>query len=314
MPYYQHVARDAGSQRVGILSLHGTLNLAPRINTRKSSRCEPLAIPFTPPSPPLGRIIHRNDRNPGTRFDDIRNRSKRVQTVSNDWRNEGKKKGNCCMTQAAQGAVRLEGDVITANGSILSGQVGNHGDTISLDDETSVCSCCCSGFQKKRRRPRFTVRRSPGKISHLLPMQQLPTLNVRSELRPPPLTPLLQLPPLHQHRASIWRPSTGVSSTFSQQQLPRRVSVWEALPLPPRNKKDGQISREDREESERRESFFDPLQRISILQGIAIAPIACLSILTIASNRTAMSLTFAKSENFFRFFFHSCCISRFVFV
>ncbi|XP_076389697.1 TWIK-related acid-sensitive K[+] channel 6 isoform X1 [Megachile rotundata] len=104
---------------------------------------------------------------------------------------------------AAQGAVRLEGDVITANGSILSGQVGNHGDTISLDDETSVCSCRCSGFQKKRRRPRFTVRRSPGKISHLLPMQQLPTLNMRSELRPPPLTPLLQLAPLHQHRASI---------------------------------------------------------------------------------------------------------------
>lgn len=152
------------------------------------------------------------------------------------------------MTQAAQGAVRLEGDVITANGSILSGQVGNHGDTISLDDETSVCSCCCSGFQKKRRRPRFTVRRSPGKISHLLPMQQLPTLNVRSDLRPPPLTPLLQLPPLHQHRASIWRPSAGVGDKFSQQQqqLPRRVSVWEPLPLlPRRNKKDGQISRKD---------------------------------------------------------------------
>ena len=117
---------------------------------------------------------------------------------------ERKKKKKIVMTQAAQGAVRLEGDVITANGSILSGQVGNHGETISLDDETSVCSCCCSGFQKKRRRPRFTVRRSPGKISHLLPMQQLPTLNARSsELRPPPLTPLLQLPPLHQHRASI---------------------------------------------------------------------------------------------------------------
>ncbi|OAD58817.1 Two pore potassium channel protein sup-9 [Eufriesea mexicana] len=105
--------------------------------------------------------------------------------------------------QAAQGAVRLEGDVITANGSILSGQVGNHGDTISLDDETSVCSCCCSGFQKKRRRPRFTVRRSPGKISHLLPMEPLSTLDEASDLRPPPLTPLLQLPPLHQHRASI---------------------------------------------------------------------------------------------------------------
>ncbi|CAK9829995.1 Two pore potassium channel protein sup-9 [Anthophora retusa] len=117
--------------------------------------------------------------------------------------------------QAAQGAVRLEGDVITANGSILAGQVGNHGDTISLDDETSVCSCRCSGFQKKRRRPRFTVRRSPGKISHLLPMQQLPTLNMRSEQRSPPLTPLLQRSALHQQR--------GIP--LPQQQLPRRESV-----------------------------------------------------------------------------------------
>ncbi|KAK2582818.1 hypothetical protein KPH14_008905 [Odynerus spinipes] len=106
--------------------------------------------------------------------------------------------------QAAQGAVRLEGDVITANGSILSGRVGNHGETVSLDDEASVCSCRCSGFQKKRRRPRFTVRRSPGKISHLLPMQQLPQPSERAEVRPPPpLTPLLQLSTLHQHRASI---------------------------------------------------------------------------------------------------------------
>ncbi|CAK9820712.1 Two pore potassium channel protein sup-9 [Anthophora plagiata] len=116
--------------------------------------------------------------------------------------------------QAAQGAVRLEGDVITANGSILAGQVGNHGDTISLDDEMSVCSCRCSGFQKKRRRPRFTVRRSPGKISHLLPMQQLPTLNMRSEQRSPPLTPLLQRSALHQQRAIPLL-----------QQLPRRESV-----------------------------------------------------------------------------------------
>ena len=69
--------------------------------------------------------------------------------------------------------MRLEGDVITANGSILSGQLGTQGETISLDDETSVCSCRCSGFYTRRRRPRFTVRRSPGKILHLLPMQPL---------------------------------------------------------------------------------------------------------------------------------------------
>ncbi|KAF7406019.1 hypothetical protein HZH68_005388 [Vespula germanica] len=105
--------------------------------------------------------------------------------------------------QAVQEAVRLEGDVITANGSILSERVGNHGETVSLDDEASVCSCRCTGFQKKRRRPRFTVRRSPGKISHLLPMQQFSQPNQRAELRPPQLTPLLQLQTLHQHRASI---------------------------------------------------------------------------------------------------------------
>ncbi|XP_066600245.1 two pore potassium channel protein sup-9 [Prorops nasuta] len=106
--------------------------------------------------------------------------------------------------QAAQGAVRLEGDVITANGSILSGQVGNHYDTVSLDDDTSVCSCRCSGYQKKRRRPRFAIRRSSGKILHLLPMQQISMLSKRKKIHPPLLTPLL--PPIsqiQQHRASI---------------------------------------------------------------------------------------------------------------
>lgn len=140
---------------------------------------------------------------------------------------------NFVILQAAQGAVRLEGDVITANGSILSGQLGTQGDTISLDDDVSVCSCRCSGFYKKRRRPRFTVRRSPGKISHLLPMQPLaPGSSIDDEttpdydeyhhhhhhyqpselvdlplneysLRPASLAPLLQLPPIYQHRASI---------------------------------------------------------------------------------------------------------------
>jgi potassium channel subfamily K protein len=112
-----------------------------------------------------------------------------------------------CVSQAAQGAVRLEGDVITANGSILSCQIGNHGNAMSLDDETSVCSCRCSDFQRKRRRPRFTVRRSPGMISHLLPMQHLSTQNVhgdgKGKLRSTAVTPLLQMPSLHQHRASI---------------------------------------------------------------------------------------------------------------
>lgn len=122
------------------------------------------------------------------------------------------------MFQAAQGAVRLEGDVITANGSILSGQYGQV-ETISLDDEASVCSCRCTGFYNRPHKQRFTVRRSPGKISHLLPMQPLVTgssidddtpdefyhnlTEPQYTLRPPSLAPLLQLPPIYQHRASI---------------------------------------------------------------------------------------------------------------
>lgn len=93
--------------------------------------------------------------------------------------------------------------MITANGSILSGQMGNQGDTISLyDDDTSVCSCRCSGFYRKRRRPGYTVRRPPSKISHLLPMQQFTTTNYRDDIHPLPLTPIL-LPTIYQHRASI---------------------------------------------------------------------------------------------------------------
>ena len=57
-------------------------------------------------------------------------------------------------------------------------------------------------------------------------------------------------------------------------------------------------------ESERRESFFDPLQRISIIKGIAIAPYR-LSILTIASNRIAISITFENIKISFDFFFFS---------
>ncbi|KAK6626651.1 Two pore potassium channel protein sup-9 [Polyplax serrata] len=74
--------------------------------------------------------------------------------------------------QAAQGAVRLEGDVITANGSIISGHIP--GETSSVEDVASVCSCSCTCLpHRSRSRYRYTVRRSPGKIAHLLPLQTL---------------------------------------------------------------------------------------------------------------------------------------------
>lgn len=55
------------------------------------------------------------------------------------------------MIKALQVAVRLEGDVITANGSILSGHIGH--DSASLNgDNTSICSCHCACFRASRRK------------------------------------------------------------------------------------------------------------------------------------------------------------------
>ncbi len=69
---------------------------------------------------------------------------------------------------AARTAVRLEGDVITANGSIISGQQEHP----EYSDITSVCSCSCYNLRARARGKahRYTVTRSPGKIGHLLPM------------------------------------------------------------------------------------------------------------------------------------------------
>ncbi|KAK8765522.1 hypothetical protein V5799_031871 [Amblyomma americanum] len=64
---------------------------------------------------------------------------------------------------AAQEAVRLEGDVITADGSVVSGHGG--GDHSDTDDVTSVCSCTCYAHGSSRppqpQQPRYSLRYSP---------------------------------------------------------------------------------------------------------------------------------------------------------
>ena len=100
---------------------------------------------------------------------------------------------------AARTAVRLEGDVITANGSIISGQHENP----EYSDLTSVCSCSCYNF-RARGKNRYTVTRSPGKISHLLPMQTL-NQGVRDEIYSytDDTNSILQYQMMRQKRASI---------------------------------------------------------------------------------------------------------------
>lgn len=71
--------------------------------------------------------------------------------------------------QALQGAVRLEGDVITANGSIISGHLGHrihidpnekyypphlqHEESVSQEGESgSMCSCTCGCFKASKQK------------------------------------------------------------------------------------------------------------------------------------------------------------------
>lgn len=56
------------------------------------------------------------------------------------------------MVQALQGSVKLEGDVITANGSILSGYEGHDGQSFSGSNLSSMCSCRCACFSAKRHK------------------------------------------------------------------------------------------------------------------------------------------------------------------
>ncbi|XP_067619588.1 two pore potassium channel protein sup-9 [Eurosta solidaginis] len=72
--------------------------------------------------------------------------------------------------QALQVAVKLEGDVITANGSILSGYEGREVTSNSSESTTSMCSCSCARFSANRhKKHQFKARRSPSHIRHLLP-------------------------------------------------------------------------------------------------------------------------------------------------
>ena len=69
---------------------------------------------------------------------------------------------------AAQTAVRLDGDVITANGNVVSQAQENP----EYNDHVSVCSCSCYTLRSKAKH-RYKVTRSPTRISHLLPMNSI---------------------------------------------------------------------------------------------------------------------------------------------
>ncbi|KRF83274.1 two pore potassium channel protein sup-9 isoform X4 [Drosophila virilis] len=72
--------------------------------------------------------------------------------------------------QALQVAVKLEGDVITSNDSILSGYEGQDVESLNGTNTSSMCSCRCICLNGNRhKKQQYKLRRSPTHIRHLLP-------------------------------------------------------------------------------------------------------------------------------------------------
>ncbi|EDW16729.2 uncharacterized protein Dmoj_GI10691, partial [Drosophila mojavensis] len=90
-------------------------------------------------------------------------------------------KSSLWTNEALQVAVKLEGDVITSNGSILSGYEGQDGQSLNGTNTSSMCSCrciCLNGNRHKKHKNatsanvaehQYKLRRSPTHIRHLLP-------------------------------------------------------------------------------------------------------------------------------------------------
>lgn len=77
--------------------------------------------------------------------------------------------------QAAQGAVRLEGDVITANGSILSIPIVIETNSLDEPNSQSVCTCNCCGeiFRGSNYSPESSVYMPPSPPPPAIPLRPM---------------------------------------------------------------------------------------------------------------------------------------------
>ncbi|KRF83273.1 two pore potassium channel protein sup-9 isoform X3 [Drosophila virilis] len=79
-------------------------------------------------------------------------------------------KSSLWTNEALQVAVKLEGDVITSNDSILSGYEGQDVESLNGTNTSSMCSCRCICLNGNRhKKQQYKLRRSPTHIRHLLP-------------------------------------------------------------------------------------------------------------------------------------------------
>ncbi|CAF3868405.1 unnamed protein product [Rotaria magnacalcarata] len=144
----------------------------------------------------------------------------------------------------ARNSLRFDSDIISPNGALLPSLIADQYDYLSTEltpSESEPCHCCSCFRLRKRERKKFTVRRMPGKIAHLVPMQRFDSMimkQVLSESKPSnadyyrqSLTKLTSFPTTLGHRIKTsfngsqmndWPPPPSFSSSCH---LPVRTST-----------------------------------------------------------------------------------------
>ncbi|CAF1099280.1 unnamed protein product [Adineta steineri] len=82
----------------------------------------------------------------------------------------------------ARNSLHFDSDIITPNGTLIPYPSPEHFEYLSTEltpSESEPCHCCSCFKPKKKERKKFTVRRMPGKVAHLVPMQRFDSIIVR---------------------------------------------------------------------------------------------------------------------------------------
>ncbi|CAF3861416.1 unnamed protein product [Rotaria sp. Silwood2] len=85
----------------------------------------------------------------------------------------------------ARNSLRFDSDIISPNGALIPSLISDQYDYLSTEltpSESEPCHCCSCFKRKKKDRKKFTVRRMPGKIAHLVPMQRFDSVMMKKVL------------------------------------------------------------------------------------------------------------------------------------
>ena len=112
--------------------------------------------------------------------------------------------------------------------------------------ESEPCHCCSCFTRKRKERKKFTVRRMPGKIAHLVPMQRIDSMMLKRNLSVPKPSNTdynqhssTKLPPMttstsnHEIKTSLDNPSTSgwpPPPPFSSQPVNTSTSIHSLKP------------------------------------------------------------------------------------